>query len=58
MLHRLLFLAPMLAATLAACTRADPPLLIDGGQAPATTVQEAPSSERPRTSSESEAISR
>jgi hypothetical protein len=48
----------MLAATLAACARADPPLLIDGGQAPATTVQEAPSSERPRTSSEGEAISR
>ncbi len=57
MLRRLLLLAPMLAATLAACTPAEPPLLIDGGQTPATIVQEAPSSERPRTSSESETVS-
>lgn len=59
MLRRLLRFAPMLAATLAACSPAEPPLLIDGGQAPATDVgQAAPSSQPPSTSDANRAISR
>jgi hypothetical protein len=59
MLRRLLLVAPILTASLAACSPAEPPLLIDGGQAPAATIgQDAPSGEPVRTGSGNEAPSR
>ena len=39
---RSLLLVPVLIATIAACTRAEPPLLIDGAQPPASQVVEQP----------------
>ena len=48
---RSLLLQSALIATLAACSPAEPPLLIDGGQAPAAqVVPEPPSAEPARTS--------
>lgn len=38
--RKLLLLVPMLAATLGACSPAEPPLLIDGGETPATVADE------------------
>ena len=37
-----LLLIPVLIATIAACAPADPPLLIDGGQPPASQVVPEP----------------
>ena len=39
---RSLLLVPVLIATIAACTPAEPPLLIDGAQPPASQVVEEP----------------
>ena len=39
---RSLLLVPVLIATLAACTPAEPPLLIDGAQPPASHVVQEP----------------
>jgi hypothetical protein len=39
---RSLLLIPVLIATIAACTPAEPPLLIDGAQPPASQVVEVP----------------
>jgi hypothetical protein len=59
MVRRLLLFGPMLAAALAACSPAEPPLLIDGGQAPAAAVEpDAPSGEPVPASSHNEAGSR
>jgi hypothetical protein len=45
---RSLLLASALIGTIAACSPAEPPLLIDGGQPPASqVVQEPPASEIP-----------
>ena len=45
---RSLLLVSALIATIAACSPAEPPLLIDGAQAPAAqVVQEPPASEFP-----------
>jgi hypothetical protein len=43
---RSLLLVPVLIATIAACTRAEPPLLIDGGQPPAAQVAQEPPAAR------------
>ena len=39
---RSLLLVPVLIATIAACTPAEPPLLIDGAQPPASQVVQEP----------------
>ena len=41
MLRSLLFVSALMATT-ASCSPAEPPLLIDGGQAPATDIGERP----------------
>ena len=47
---RSLLLIPALIATMAACSPAEPPLLIDGAQPPASEiVHEPPASELPST---------
>ncbi|HEU5285126.1 MAG TPA: hypothetical protein VFU20_01285 [Sphingomicrobium sp.] len=47
-----------LVAASGACSPAEPPLLIDGGQAPASDVgSEAPSSEPPAAGSDKQAVS-
>jgi hypothetical protein len=56
---RSLLLVSALIATIAACSPADPPLLIDGGQAPAAhVVQEPPADEPQSTSGDNAAVSR
>ncbi|MBA3510612.1 hypothetical protein [Sphingomonas sp.] len=60
---RSLLLVSALIATIAACSPAEPPLLIDGGQPPATEIGQGPQSPDPtadptRTSDERPAASR
>ena len=44
---RSLFLIPVLIATISACSPAEPPLLIDGAQPPASQVVEEPPASPP-----------
>lgn len=53
----LLLIVPMIAATCAACSPAEPPLLIDGGEAPAAEVGPASSGEPLRANGENDARS-
>ena len=46
-MFRGLLLASTLTATIAACSPAEPPLLIDGAQPPATAIGEGPQSPDP-----------
>ena len=56
---RSLLLVSALIATIAACSPAEPPLLIDGGQPPAAqVVQEAPAGASASTTGETAAVSR
>ena len=55
---RSLLLVSVLFATIAACSPAEPPLLIDGAQAPATVIAHEPPPAVPPAASENAAISR
>ena len=57
MLRSVLLLSSVIAA-LTACSPAEPPLLIDGAQAPATNIAQAPPAEPTRSGDANAAISR
>ncbi|HUE78228.1 MAG TPA: hypothetical protein VMN38_01165 [Sphingomicrobium sp.] len=58
MLRRLLHPGAILALWLTACSPAEPPLLVDGNQAPAKTIAQEPSGETLRNSSGNVALRR